>query len=55
MNKTQITDVQNLAPDIIPMYRKLWGSLSLEEVQSVYKVDGLDISQIGDVSTVDTA
>ena len=49
---TSILEVKNISFPIIMIYRQLWGYLDLEEVQEIYKRDGLDATQ--DVSTDDT-
>ena len=43
---TSILEVKNISFPIIMIYRQLWGYLDLEEVQEIYKRDGLDATQI---------
>jgi len=43
---TSILEVKNISFSIIMIYRQLWGYLDLEEVQEIYKRDGLDATQI---------
>jgi hypothetical protein len=44
-NKTDILDVKNISFLVILIYRELWGNLSLEDVQEIYKTDGMDRTQ----------